>query len=501
VKRTDDYPDLSGFLDYLTTNGFTEEILNRLIDRHTYNHRRTKDLYERYKCYEDKVPIFQREPRFKDDNLASLGLEQLNNRLSHDFFGEINDVMIGYFAGKAASYSYSRDQEAEVATGGTEQVDQAQSALSDFITKNNFYDLNQEVTKYASVCGYAGRLFYVNKDGEESCMVVPPFECFVITSDKVQAPEFAVRYYDYKDMDGSKRWKAEGYDNTNVYYYEGTKGAFHLVRVEPHLFDYCPLQLIPLNGEMMSSAERVLTLIDEYDRTVSDNANDAEGNTQALQVFDGVDITELELAKAKMSGSIHIPIGFQGSQHSVYYLQKAINDGFNEHHLDRLERNIYRFSKTPNLNDQAFGTASGISLKFKLTAFEAKCGAFEAKISGADTYMFKVIGSAFQKKGISFDYLQAYSEYKRNFPVDIASEANAVQALINAGVPDEIAYNYLSFVDDINYLLDLKEQSKKDALDPFEPEDDRDGGDDTNMAGKNNPFADREVDDGDDEPR
>ena len=95
MKWTDDYPDLSGFLDYLNTNGFTDEILNRLIDRHTYNRKRTKDLYERYKCYEDEVPIFQREPRFKDDNLARLGLEQLNNQLSHDFFGEINDVMIG----------------------------------------------------------------------------------------------------------------------------------------------------------------------------------------------------------------------------------------------------------------------------------------------------------------------------------------------------------------------------------------------------------------------
>ena len=60
----------------------------------------------------------------------------------------------------------------------------------------------------------------------------------------------------------------------------------------------------------------------------------------------------------------------------VYYLTKDINDSFNEHHLDRLERNIYRFSKTPNLNDETFNAASGISLKFKLTAFEAKCGAF-----------------------------------------------------------------------------------------------------------------------------
>ena len=85
-----------------------------------------------------------------------------------------------------------------------------------------------------------------------------------------------------------------------------------------------------------------------------------------------------------------------------------------------------------------------------------------------------MIGSAFNKRGIAFDYLQCYSEYKRNFPVDVASEANAVQALINAGVPDEIAYNYLSFVDDINYLMELKEKKKQDAVDMFTPDDDKD---------------------------
>ena len=103
--------------------------------------------------------------------------------------------------------------------------------------------------------------------------------------------------------------------------------------------------------------------------------------------------------------------------------------------------------------------------------------------------MFKVIGSAFNKRGITFDYLQCYSEYKRNFPVDVASEANAVQALINAGVPDEIAYNYLSFVDDIGYLMELKEKKKQDAIDIFS-QDEKD--DDTQTD-------DVEVDDGDNE--
>ena len=42
-----------------------------------------------------------------------------------------------------------------------------------------------------------------------------------------------------------------------------------------------------------------------------------------------------------------------------------------------------------------------------------------------------------------------------------------MQALINAGVPDEIAYNQLSAVDDIDYLLALKEERQQDALNLF----------------------------------
>ena len=469
MKRNEAYPDYSGFLDYLDAHGFDDEIVNKIIARHLNCRTHMVDLYERYRIYEDKVPIFTRIPHFKDKALEDAGLEQLNNKLNNDFFGEINDIMIGYFAGKAASYSYSNDDDAEMDTGSAGAVDEAQKALSDFITANNFYDLNQEATKYASVCGYAGRIFYIGPEGKECCKITKPYDTIAISrNDKLQEPDFGIYYYSYIDLDGTEHWKAEAYDTTRVYFYEGTFGSLSKVSDAPHMFDYCPLQIIPLNGEMMSSAERVISLIDSYDKDVSDNANDAEGNTHAQQVFDGINIGDAEMAKAKVSGSIKIPPGYQGTSRSVYYLTKDINDGFNEHHLDRLERNIYRFSKTPNLNDETFNAASGISLKFKLTAFEAKCGAFEAKFSGADTYMFKVIGSAFNRRGISFDYLQAYVEYKRNFPVDIASEASAVQALINAGVPDEIAYNNLSFVDDINYLMDLKEQKKQDAIDMFQ---------------------------------
>lgn len=501
MRKMEDYPDYSGYLSYLEEQGFDNVIMNKIISRHAACRQRTKALYERYKCYEEALPIFQRKPRFDDGLRDSQGnsIEQINNRINNDFFGEINDIMIGYYAGKAASYSYSTDSDAEEDTGGAEAVETAQKAITDYVSRNNFYDLNQEMTKYASVCGYAGRLFYIDKEGNERCMIVPPFDAVAIAKDRVTEPEFAVRYYSTTNIDGNEEWHAEGYDGANIYYFEGQMGSLALKKTEPHLFDCCPMQLIPLNGEMMSAAERVLALIDEYDQTVSDNANDAEGNTQAQQVFDGLEMDDTERAKAKRSGVICIPQNMSGESRSVYYLTKDINDSFNEHHLDRIERNIYRFSKTPNLNDDTFMTASGIALKFKLTAFEAKCGTFEAKCSSADTYMFKVIGSAFMKKGISFDYLQAYVEYKRNFPVDVAGEAQAAQSLINAGVPEEIAYNQLSCVDDINYLMELKEQKKQDALDLFGGSDE--DGDDEDEEETGNRRRRNPLNDEDDESR
>ena len=160
----------------------------------------------------------------------------------------------------------------------------------------------------------------------------------------------------------------------------------------------------------------------------------------------------------------------------VYFLTKQINDGFIEHHLDRLEENIYRFSKTPNLSDEAFGTASGISLKFKLTGHETKCGMFEAKMISAGTYMFTLLSKVWAKKQIKIDPLQCVMSFKRNFPLDLLSEAQAVQALIGAGLPKRVAFDIaLSCVDDVDWVMQVIEEEKENIPDLTD-----DDGDDLN---------------------
>ena len=170
------------------------------------------------------------------------------------------------------------------------------------------------------------------------------------------------------------------------------------------------------------------------------------------------------------NGAINIKSTGTSQNADVTFLTKNINDSFTEHHLERLQDNIYRFSKTPNLNEDSFGSASGISLKFKLHGLETKCGMFEAKMMDAAQYMWKLLCSVWRKKNITVDPLQITMEFTRNFPLDTLAEAQTVQALIGAGIPKEVAYSQLSFVDDVDYVMEMleKEQNGIESLDDVE---------------------------------
>lgn len=467
LRKIDEYPDYSGYIAHIKEHGVDEDIVNRIINRHRNNATHTEELYNRYKTREDAVPIFSREPRFTHENKE---IEELNNKINNDFFGEIADIATGYFAGKAASYQYAVDVEEEE----TAAVEEAKKALSDFVTRNNMYDVNMETTKYATICGYAGRLFYIDEDGNERVMAVAPYETIILFENEMTEPFAAIRYYKTVDIYDTESYKAEYYDNTNIMFFEGQLGglAYKPEKDRPHMFDYCPLQGVPRNRELMGDAEKVLAEIDDYDKTVSDNSNDIEGNTTAHMVFQNVIISDEEMAKARKSGAFQF--NGIGDSSKVYYLTKEVNDAFNEHHLNRLEDNIYRFSKTPNLNSDKFGEASGISLKFKITGLESKCGTFEAKCISADTYMYKLLASSFTKKRIAFDPLCCYTTYKRNFPMDLVSEASTVQSLRNAGLPRRVAYEQLSFVDDVEMIMEEIEKEKENipSLMDMLPEDD-----------------------------
>ena len=448
------YPDYTAEIEALDEGGLTVELLQRIIFKHRHNSKYNKKLDDRYKVVKEGLPILNRKSRF-DDN-------PINNQINNDFFGEIIDFKAGYFAGSAFSYSYSDTEESEQDTGSDAAVELAKKTLSDFVTLNNMYDKDLEMTKQAAINGYCGRLFYHDEDGNERVMITPSYQTIILSKTTICEPEYAVRYFMTTDINDNKIWKVEFYDRENIHYYKGNLSNLEFVKKEPNLYDFCPLQGIPNNNELIGDAEKVLQAIDDYDRNISDNSNDIESFSSAYMVFENVIVDDKEMEKAQASGAIQFKTGPNGGK--IYYLTKEINDTFTENHLNRLQKDIYKFSKTPDLSDASFGTASGISLKFKLLGLETKCGMFEAKVDCAAVYMFKLLASAWIKKKVKIDPLQCYIEYKRNFPLDIVGEADAAQKLINTGMPKQYAWEQaLSFVngDDIDYIMQLIEQEQE----------------------------------------
>jgi len=454
-------PEFSSELEEIRKNGINQSLLYKIIQKHIANSDYNKQLYRRYMAISGGVPIFERKPIFEEEN-------PVNNKINNDFFSEIIDFKTGYFAGKPISYGYSKNDEAEEVTGGEKSVDIATKAITDFITRNNMYGVDMETTKLSSIYGYCGRLFYIDIDGNERVMPVHGYETIILSNTNISEPEFAIRYYSTQDVDNATTYTVEFYDNINIYTYKGNS-FFDLkeVEVRPHLFDYCPLQGIPNNKECLGDAEKVLADIDDYDKVISDNSNEIEAFVHSYLIFEGLRIDDDTIQKGQKSGSFVFPAS--GTQQGkAYFLTKNINDAFTEHHLKRLEDNIYRFSKTPNLNDDTFGTASGVSLRFKLHGLETKCGMYQAQVMSAAQYMWKLLASSWIKRDIKVEPLQVIMEFSRNFPLDALSEAQTAQARIAAGLPKEWVYSQMSDVDDVDYIMEMIEHEKENAMSMFE---------------------------------
>lgn len=449
------YPDFTAEIEYIDKNGVDTYIISKIIEKHLPNSIYNKKLYDRYTCVKEGVPIFGRHPRFEDT-------DAINNRINNDFFSEIVDFKTGYFAGVPIAYSYSNTQDAKDEIGESLR-DEAHKAISDFITRNNMYDVDMETTKYASICGYSGRLLYLD-NGIERVMPIAPYEAAILSNTDISEPKYAVRYYTTTAIDGTVYYKVAFYGPDSIKHYEGTSyyGLTELVgKEERNMYDTCTLQGIANNKELVGDAEKVLELIDTYDRNISDASNDLESFSNAYMVIENLMLDDNDIERAQANGILQVNTGAYNGK--VYFLTKDMSDTYMSNQLARIEKNIYRFSKTPNLSDEAFGTASGVALKFKLTGLEAKCGMFQAKMVSAGVYMFKALANSLAKKTIKIEPLQVIMDFSRNFPLDLLSEAQAVGQLISTGVVSKrTAISQLSFVDDPDYELDLIEEEKND---------------------------------------
>ncbi|MBT2661936.1 phage portal protein [Bacillus sp. ISL-45] len=435
------------FKEYIDKNGIDEKTVLEMIDAHSKIRARMRKMYQRYKADLDGPTIFTRSATAYEEKFESGGNvlridDKVNNQLNNAFDADIVDTKIGYMFGHPISYDVDDTNEA------------LRSELEAFLLSNNAEDNDSEYGKMAAICGYAARLAYIDKVGDERIKNIDPWEV-VFLGDEIHEPDYSLRYF-YRD----EEIFAEFYDDIYIYFFKANQGGeFNLQDIQPHMFDFNPLFGVANNKELKGDAEKVLALIDGYDRTLSDASNEIEQYRLAYLILRGMGADEETLANLKKNGIFEL----LGENDDVRYLTKDINDTMIENHLNRLEENILRFAKSVNFTDESFGTQlSGVAMRFKLMALENKCITMERKFAASLRYQFKVLFSAWSKrKGFSpKDYLKIFFGFKRNLPANILDEAQST-AQLKGHISERTRLGLLSFVDDVEFEI---EEMKKDAV-------------------------------------
>lgn len=432
----------------MVTGNITVTIIQEMIALHALKKFDMLNKYERYKASDVGVPIHTR--------VLPVESNKINNKLANDYFSEIIDTKVGYMFGIPIINQLDKS----MISGGAQAYDNLAIEIQRFRKVNSMDDMNAEMCKFSAMCGYDAALAYIDTDGRERVMRVDPWEAMIVSRTEITEPQYAVRYF----TTWADKLRVEFYDDTNRHTFEsgtGNSSGLAWVKTEGHMFDYCPMWGIPNNAEMQGDGDKVISLIDAYDRSMSDMNSEIEQFRLAYMIFYGVEPDEELVEGMRTTGALHVPATEKDeSPNNITFLTKQINHAAVDSHLDRIEANITRFAKHVNFTDQAFaGNLSGVAMKYKLFALETKAKYFERKHDAATLYMFKVITSAWKRKGMALDWTTLENKYTRNVAINLVDEANSAVALLGV-ISRRTAISTLSFVPDVDKELEELEREK-----------------------------------------
>lgn len=454
--------------------------LDELVSYHT---KKVAPKYRKYqKLYENKHKIANR-PK-KDENKP-------NNKLANDFFGQIIDNTTGYFLGNPIVLNYVEPKKAvsnpdPVDVGvDLEQIEdkKVQDSLDMILIDNEKDDLFMEWGKEAMIKGLSHILVYQNEESKTKFMRLSPEDVILVyKNSSTKELQHAIRLYDIDTEDTDKTTHyAEVYDSTGYDIFMSTDTAsatkrggravhgYSFVERKPHIFNRIPIVTMYNNEEQMSDLERVETLVNDYDKVLSDVSNEFEAFRNAYLMLKNMIVGADSIDKLKNEGIIEVM-----ENGDVKFITKEIQTEALENHLNRLEKNIYMFSQVPNLSDENFaGNLSGVAIRFKLFGLETKCIVKERKMTKAIRDLFRVMCAPLRVlTGQELDAVNLKIEFTRNVPNNITEIVDTVTKL-DGKVDKETLLALLPFIDNPKEVLEkLKEDIAEDRKnnDPYSPE-------------------------------
>ena len=405
----------------------TVDVIKYVLDIHKEEAKRINKLKDYYNNNNDIV--------YREYNNGN----KPKNKISNPYASYITNTAVGYFLGKPVSYTNIENFE----------------AINDLLVYNDEADNNTTLAKMASIAGYGIEIMYVDEDTNIRFTSIDPSECVVVYDNTLQENiMFAIRYYDEKIINSEDViTHVEVYDKNNITYYIKEHDSIRFVDQVPHYFLDVPVSVYINNEERYGDFEKIKPLIDAYDKTQSDSANDFESFTHAYLVVSGYLMDEASASDLENQNIIN----FTDNEGKAEYLIKNIQDSALENYKNRLDNDIHRFSCVPNMSDSEFSNnSSGVALSYKLMSLENLVGVKEAKFKKGLLRRLELICNFLKiKTNSKMSYMEIQPIFTRNKPFNDTEIADTMQKL--TGILSEETILALSpYVDDVASEMERK---------------------------------------------
>lgn len=416
----------------------TDAKLSRFIARHaaesTFRYKQLQDAYE------TDFPIFHEKPKpeWKPDN-----------RIAVNFAKYIVDTMNGYFIGNPIKITVD---------DGEETIEKYIEFLDQY---NDQDDNNAELSKICSIYGKGYEMYYNDEDGNVGIIYLDPTEAFMIYDDSVLKRErYFVRLY--RDEDNVLHGSVSDQEKVRWFTIKG-KIVWN-EQEQLHYFNGVPATEYRENKECQGIFEPVMSIINAFNKAISEKANDVDYFADAYLKIIGTLLDEDELKHIRSDRVIN----FDGDGESVIvdFLQKPNGDTTQENLLDRLQNLIFLIAMVANISDENFGTSSGIAMAYKLQGMSNLRKTKERKFTSGMNRRYKLIfsnpGNAMKKD----DWVKLHYKFTPNVPANLLEESQIAQNLSGV-VSQETQLGVLSVVDNPKTeieRIDKEEEKPRDVV-------------------------------------
>ena len=370
-----------------------------------------------------------------------------DNRLAVNFPRYITDTFLGFGYGVPVKKSHPDDTIAQ--------------AINDFERENEITDHEYELARKCCIYGHAFEYLYQDEEAKTKMTICTPMELFVVYDDTVKNRAlFAVRYgYHSTETDQPGQRYGEILTREEIIPFEGSTAG------EPMENPYGRLPCVEwmLNEDRMGLYEGVSGLVEAYNHTLGEKANDVDAFAEAYLAVLGAELDEDGIYKIRDNRVINLYGTDDAKDILVQFLQKPTADGTQENLLNRLETLIYQTSMVANISDESFGSAaSGVALAYKLQAMSNLALTFDRKIEKSLRKRYKLFCSLSTNVPNRDAWRDVDIRTTRNLPKNVAEEAQTA-AQLEGIVSKETQLSVLSIVPDVKKELERMEQEGEEA--------------------------------------